>query len=127
MVILTLSVRYFVLVLGSFLICMTSFAGFRLLIAFNPFTGFDNFTISLTSCSGCCSMVSSYVVSCLKAGLAFGLLRSVQLLLLVVDGVAFPSAVFMLLCLQCFEVSVYVMFCVLCRSCGSCFTCAGLI
>ena len=88
------------------------------------FRGLDNFTIFLTSCSGCCSMVF-YVIYCLKAGLVYDLLRSVRLLLLVVNGVDFPDAVFELLCLQCFEVSVYVVFYVLCRSFGSCFTCAG--
>ena len=89
------------------------------------FRGLDNFTIFPTSCSGCCSMASSCVISCLNAGLVYDLLRSVRLLFLVVNGVYFPDGVFELLCLQCFDISVYIVFCVLCRSFGSCFTCAG--
>ena len=66
-------------------------------------------------------------MSCPRAGLLSNLLRFVRLLLLAANGVDFPDAVFELLLLQCFEVSVYVMFCVLCRSCGSCFTCVGTV
>ena len=56
-----------------------------------------------TSCNGCCSMASSFVISCLKAVLVYDLLRSAQLLLLVINGVGFPDAVFELLCLQCLK------------------------
>ena len=67
------------------------------------FKGLDNFTIFLTSCSGCCSMASSFVISCLKVVLVYDLLRSARLLLLVTNGVGFPDAVFKLLCLQCLK------------------------
>ena len=67
------------------------------------FRGLDNFTIFSTSCSGCCSMASSYVISCLKAELIHDLLQSARLLLLVINGVDFHDAVFKLLCLQCLK------------------------
>ena len=67
------------------------------------YRGLDNFTIFPTSCSGCCSVASSYVISCLKAVLVCDFLRSVRLLLLVINGVDFPDAVFKLLCLPCLK------------------------
>ena len=123
----------FALVLGNFLIGTTSFSGFLILIAFNPlnavfwFRGLDNFTIFLTGCSGHGSVVFLLCNICLKAGLVSNSLRFMRLLLLVVERVSSPDAVFEVLFLQCFEVSVYVIFCVLCRSYGSCFTYAGTV
>ena len=48
MVILTLSVLYFVLVLGNFPICTTSFVGFTLLIVFNPLNAIFGSGVSIT-------------------------------------------------------------------------------